>query len=1438
RENDMLAGDLYASQGASWPVELVVIQGRGASSRPLPAVNPPVVVKDRQQLFNLSLNLSSTPTTPPREARNAPAFREPSDHGSRPAPEGPMVKGYPHDMDDASSLRGRQSLDSSSGDVGRRSVAEGLPEGRFRHLHDDPGNEVPGADGGLQATPSGHGSVGPDDGTSEGGGLDRGGGFLGSADQLADSQQSVAQEPSGGSGRSGGPADRADAGRAGAAPGRGTDAGIDSGPAVPGNGASVMKKSSLNRRAASGLGSRSGGASRALNAPVSHSVASNIPKQIPYVPRSKAASLDTLVPANLAQPLGDALDRLEAKVGDIDGFVAGKLGLSKEKLFAAFGAEQIDDLALAIDQVEQGESFINGSQAGIGKGRWNAGMIAYAMQRGFIPAFVTERPDLYKDIMRDLHDTGLHDFRALPTNAGLTGQAAIELPNGDLLSTQGKEKHDALLDDIARTGEMKGYDGIFTTYSQAQTVKGGTTVRRRLLDSLSPRIALFRDESHNAGGDAATRGKASVDNRADFMRSLGRSAAFVTDSSATWAKRPDMMDLYANTGLRHAVSDPKAIGEAISAGGVPLQQVVSAMLAASGQYVRRERDLSGITYDFDVASVDPRLADRFSAVLAAIQEFDGHKQQLLAGAVGKDLARIGAASVQDPALGDVGATSTAFSSLMHNLVGQGLLAMKADRSAEAAIAALERGKTNKVLIDSVDKVVEEVKGFSRDQRSRTSLVTPPSGGADRSAGPEAKPGGRPAFEGSINSAPISLTPRAWAEKLRPYALSADHHRALMDLEHVVPPSPSRSAQAHTAHEGPALSAAQVKEYLGAHKPIIALANTMGAFIEQMAADTGILPGEPFPADFGRLLDRYLERSRDVLVGQAFGDKERVRLTDSQLGRQGLDIIKRAKALIENTDWSSMPVSPIDHIRLRLEKAGYQVGEITGRHHIVDYVRAEQQDGSEVIRPTYRVRSAGETSKAEHVRVRDGFNEGRVDAVILNQAGASGISLHASEAFSDRRPRTMHILQAHGNIDTHIQMLGRPNRTGQVWKPSYKHLIADLPAERRPAAVLAGKLASLNATTTGSRGGDIALGTDDLLNDIGDRAVARLMGADRLTHWRLGSPLKIADRGDGFEAEDAARKVTGRIVLLPVAEQRALYRTIEEEYKAELERSQALGIDQIEAKTIPLGAKPLDRVVLIDKRGTSPSPFAGAAWLQRMDVEVVDKPYTWTKVESLLGQALGAKGPVDPAGEECRRLAATLRKASIADLDKAFAGWKERRLVRVSDKSRPSVAARLDADHERVKSVLNALPIGSSVRFDLASDDDKKADPIPFWGVVAGVRSMKRTDNPCAPGDWRLRVLVADGMKEIDLPFSQLALSAKDARKDGRMYIRPATQAVVYDQNGNPKDVPVREAFERGAAARREVREMVTGNLLAAYASLGRHGRTVFFTDESGAVRPG
>jgi hypothetical protein len=176
----------------------------------------------------------------------------------------------------------------------------------------------------------------------------------------------------------------------------------------------------------------------------------------------------------------------------------------------------------------------------------------------------------------------------------------------------------------------------------------------------------------------------------------------------------------------------------------------------------------------------------------------------------------------------------------------------------------------------------------------------------------------------------------------------------------------------------------------------------------------------------------------------------------------------------------------------------------------------------------------------------------------------------------------------------MQMLGRVHRTGQVALPSYTLLMGDLPAEKRPGAILCRKMASLNANTTAARETDISLNNVvDFMNPYGEQVVTELLADDPELNAKLDFPSAQGDSG----ASDIAliKKVTGRIPLLPIEEQEGLYSLIESEYRDLVDQARAMGESILEADQLDLDARPLARMEVVADEGSTRSEFTGPVY---------------------------------------------------------------------------------------------------------------------------------------------------------------------------------------------------------------------------------------------------
>ena len=1023
------------------------------------------------------------------------------------------------------------------------------------------------------------------------------------------------------------------------------------------------------------------------------------PRQVPYIPKSQGQSSQTLIPYNMANAAQMALERFERAHGDIDEYLRSRLGYaSVSELHRYFSAEQIDASALAISNIERGSGFITGDQTGIGKGRICASIIRYAQQTGKIAIFVTKDKPLYADMMRDIHDIGLRNFSPFVTDS----KAEIPLANGGLLTTAGSAKQKKAMMEMMRTKQLNGHSAVFTTYSQLQTVRKKEPLRREFLRAITPNAFLILDEAHQAGGSKNGWKENGPPDRADFVRELVDLSQGVFYSSATYAKRPDVMDLYARrTDLRHGVQSMASLENILLRGGVPLQQIVASKLVAASHMLRRERSYEGISFQAQTVSVDREVADQFSAAMRAIRDFDRAKQEAVKK-IKEELKAEAKAFGTDTSTGEVGAKSTNFTSLMHNCIEQGLLAQKADATVQEAISSLEKGE----------------------------------------------------------------------------------------------------------------------------KPVIAVANTMGSFIKAYADAHDLNHGDDISLSFGDLLERYLERSRDVLIRDYRARTNRHRLTNDELGHSAVGAYEDALECIQAGDFYSIPISPIDYIEQQLERAGYTVAEVTGRKVGLTY----GVDGS----ATYKIRPVQETTAKGKIDAVAQFNAGQADVILLNCSGSTGISLHASEKFTDQRPRHMIMAQAERDINVFMQMLGRVHRTGQVVLPRYTLLIGDIPAEKRPGALLCRKMASLNANTTAARDSDISLqNVVDFMNLYGEQVVTDLLKDDPDLNAQLDFPLAQVSETDADIA--LVRKVTGRIPLLPIEEQENVYSLIESDYQELMQRAQAMGNNDLEAGQLDLDARTVARVEVIsaaesmntqltDVLPNRASEFTGAVYLEVVDAKVLAKPMTQLQVIDAVRQKLKLSPVLESAEHNRTRtinIAQQQRAATVDELKTKTVKYRAVTIATKKDtKARNKFAERLDKQLRHVTETLEKFVPGSTVQ--IRTPHEQLSDYL--YGVVESVEKKRKSANPVALHSWKMSILVASPARELVIPLSNVNTERASALR---------IQPTVYTAEGTD----IYQLFDEAQAVQRENCQIFTGNLIRAFEKYPS-GKFVNYTDDQGKVRQG
>ena len=438
-----------------------------------------------------------------------------------------------------------------------------------------------------------------------------------------------------------------------------------------------------------------------------------------YRPHNSAFSLNSVAPAAMVEAMDNVLTQIEAQHGSIDEFIRTELGYDTvEEAHQALAAEQMDSVAMAIYQMKQGQALIIGDQTGVGKGRQMAALIRWAVQRGEKPVFITQKADLFSDIYRDLVDVGSGDLVPFIFNS-----------DGAMVDSKGNTVHKPLssaeMAKVFASGALPDeYDFAVLTYSQVNTgdavsqqemeeaakksgartkksknVKNGkATPKATFLRAIAEDNYLFLDESHTAAGSS---------NTGAYLQSILRTAKAATFASATFAKRPDTMPLYAiRTAMSQAKVEPDKMISIIEKGGVTLQEIMSRELTNAGQMVRRERDMSDVITDWKTIT-DPETVrrarenyDRTIAAFNAIIKFQEDYVKPMIEALDMELAVMAESAGVKRGTDKMGVENVPFASKTYNYTKQLMLALKVDAIADEVEAEINAGRHPVIALES------------------------------------------------------------------------------------------------------------------------------------------------------------------------------------------------------------------------------------------------------------------------------------------------------------------------------------------------------------------------------------------------------------------------------------------------------------------------------------------------------------------------------------------------------------------------------------------------------------------------------------------------------------------------------------------------------------------------------------------------------------------
>ncbi|MGQ1786363.1 strawberry notch C-terminal domain-containing protein [Saccharicrinis sp. GN24d3] len=405
-----------------------------------------------------------------------------------------------------------------------------------------------------------------------------------------------------------------------------------------------------------------------------------------YIPATeKGFILDTVVPDSMGYEMHIAIRKVKEKIGmPLFQYVATKLDYTDEQLVKSLAAEQVDSVALAIFNIEEKEQgIIIGDQTGIGKGRQAAAMIRYGIKNGMKPIFLSEKPNLFSDIYRDMVDILSEEYVPFIVNAR-ESKTHIKDKNGTTIY-QAPVKADQ--DKILKSQKLgKEYDYVCATYSQFNQPKK-KPLKPGFLAAMAKGNLIILDEAHNSSGSSQT---------GEFMRSVLWQTKGVVFLSATYAKRPDNMPIYAmKTAIREASLTNEGLIDAILNGGVALQEVLSSQLVLEGQLIRRERSFEGVEVNYmnldSLSKEHERMADKVTDIIRDIIEFQELHITPIISEMDSIAAATGAEIEARKGTKRAGVDNMPYFSKVFNIINQMLFAIKAESVANHAIKMMKQG---------------------------------------------------------------------------------------------------------------------------------------------------------------------------------------------------------------------------------------------------------------------------------------------------------------------------------------------------------------------------------------------------------------------------------------------------------------------------------------------------------------------------------------------------------------------------------------------------------------------------------------------------------------------------------------------------------------------------------------------------------------------------
>ncbi len=1109
--------------------------------------------------------------------------------------------------------------------------------------------------------------------------------------------------------------------------------------------------------------------------------------QVPYVSTSKTRDASTMVPKYLEAATRDSLARFENI--DVDQYFADTYHYNKDEIAEYFSPEQIDACSLIQNAYERGRGFLTADKMGTGKGRQVAAVVRKAVMENKVTLLFTEKAINIPDQFRDIRDTGSSDIiKPLILNNGVK---MIDPETGEevLISQDFR-----IAEGVAATLAWSGC-GPITCHTLSKEAK------KRLMD---------RAKAENWGtplhpDDAAELGRGKKARRNEVPLWIRQGRFYTRDGGPAvphmeHLEPGDIVDTFTFTPDFNVVLGTVSQVNKNRYDSYKTNWLLSIPDIVATNNLDIKEDVKVVVDEIHnlAASKTSSIAKNFSKLFSYLPKnaILGASATWLHKAENIDIYNFVLPAIPGIKSGSLGDAlkrgGPGFGELLSTmLVKDGVMIRREQDFSSSEFTHIRdtvNFERNSAMMDALAPILAEMAYFTGDAekvlnainmkqeaelaKKETSLKLRPIRNAPAPVPAENAPGIQvnDPEEGDGVRGPQNRVKKMGVSKM-------GFGSPLYDISRVFLASLLVDSVVDDA----------VETLKRGEKPIILLENTLETVLKD-SLENGETTGPTLATFIKRKFDQICTVRRN-------GD--RVHITELE-PTMVEDYNRIVQAIMELPDW---PVSNIDRVREGIIKKG---SAALGREITCDELTGRKLCVKDGIITNRTVLSK--------VQVKNKFNNGELDALIINSTGTTGIDLHAGRRMKDQRKRRLIILEFLSNVLKQEQAYGRVIRFDQVLGATIANHIAGFPFEVRLLAMANEKLRKLSANVSANRDTNTIISdVPDILNALGDIVCSRYAAVRPDLVKRMG--LKVEDKEateDEIDDENkrTANALLARLSMLRVAEQQQIIDEITSEYIATLQEMEARGENPLKSREMTDDVQ-FGETTLFQGGGddSASTVFDGDVYAQDIIITKKLPPLRSNSVETAVERGRGLNSGVNMVSY-LKNVERTAQRAIMALLPPGC------QTVEQAIEEKDTLVTREKARFDKMIDTLGNIQSGSLIKFTFMT--------MPEQAVVTGVHFPK-SGNEHIASQYQIDLAVPGESNLMQISLSALLADPEFAVTD------------KYGIDGANGD-DILENFDKSADKKKKyATKILKGNIFKAMMIAAKYklGNMMNYIDENG-----